>query len=205
MRITARMMASATLAIAIGMPSLLVACHPSAPATLTSAVSGANAAARVYVPPGQKDELYAFLSGGFSGQVSVYGLPSGRLLKVIPVFSQDPQEGWGYDEETKPMLQTSFGFVPWDDAHHPELSQTNGVPNGKWLFINGNNTPRIARIDLGQFKTEEILQIPNSAGNHSSPFTTPDGKYVVAGTRFSVPVPNRDTPSPRSRRRSRAP
>ena len=193
MRISARMMAMATLAVAIGVASLLAACHSSAPATLTSAVSGANAAARVYVPPGQKDEFYAFFSGGFSGQVSVYGLPSGRLLKVIPVFSQDPQEGWGYDEETKPMLQTSFGFVPWDDAHHPELSQTNGVPNGKWLFINGNNTPRIARIDLGQFRTEEILQIPNSAGNHSSPFTTPDGKYVVAGTRFSVPVPNRDT------------
>ncbi len=193
MRISARMMAMATLAVAIGVASLLAACHSNAPATLTSAVSGANAAARVYVPPGQKDEFYAFFSGGFSGQVSVYGLPSGRLLKVIPVFSQDPQEGWGYDEETKPMLQTSFGFVPWDDAHHPELSQTNGVPNGKWLFINGNNTPRIARIDLSQFKTEEILQIPNSAGNHSSPFTTPDGKYVVAGTRFSVPVPNRDT------------
>ena len=193
MRSSARMMVVGSLAIAIGMPSLLVACHSSAPATLASAVSGANAASRVYVPPGQKDEFYAFLSGGFSGQVSVYGLPSGRLLKVIPVFSQDPQEGWGYDEETKPMLQTSFGFVPWDDAHHPELSQTNGVPNGKWLFINGNNTPRIARIDLTQFKTAEILQIPNSAGNHSSPFTTPDGKYVVAGTRFSVPVPNRDT------------
>ena len=193
MRSSARLMAKGTMAIAIGMPSLLAACHSSAPATLAGAVTGADAASRVYVPPGQKDEFYAFFSGGFSGQVSVYGLPSGRLLKVIPVFSQDPQEGWGYDEETKPMLQTSFGFVPWDDAHHPELSQTNGVPNGKWLFINGNNTPRIARIDLSQFKTEEILQIPNSAGNHSSPFTTPDGKYVVAGTRFSVPVPNRDT------------
>jgi len=42
----------------------------------------------VYVPPGQYDEFYAFLSGGFSGQVAVYGLPSGRLLRVIPVFSQ---------------------------------------------------------------------------------------------------------------------
>ena len=193
MRSSARMLGVATAAIGAGVAGILSGCHSSAPATLAGAVTGADAAARVYVPPGQKDEFYAFLSGGFSGQVSVYGLPSGRLLKVIPVFSQDPQEGWGYDEETKPMLQTSFGFVPWDDAHHPELSQTDGVPNGKWLFINGNNTPRIARIDLSQFKTEEILQIPNSAGNHSSPFTTPDGKYVVAGTRFSVPVPNRDT------------
>lgn len=192
MRSSARPSAVALLAAVAATAGVLAGCHSNKP-TLANAVTGAEAAARVYVPPGQKDEFYAFFSGGFSGQVSVYGLPSGRLLKVIPVFSQDPQEGWGYDEETKPMLETSFGFVPWDDAHHPELSQTNGVPNGKWLFINGNNTPRIARIDLSQFKTAEILQIPNSAGNHSSPFTTPDGKYVVAGTRFSVPVPNRDT------------
>ena len=194
MRSRGRRMLAAAVAAAgsAAVAGAIAACHSTTP-TLTSAVTGADAASRVYIAPGQKDEFYAFMSGGFSGQVSVYGLPSGRLLKVIPVFSQDPQEGWGYDEETKPMLQTSFGFVPWDDAHHPELSQTNGVPNGKWLFINGNNTPRIARIDLSEFQTDEILQIPNSAGNHSSPFTTPDGKYVVAGTRFSVPVPNHDT------------
>ena len=46
------------------------------------------------------------------------------------------------------MLKTTFGFMPWDDTHHPELSQTDGVPDGRWLFINGNNTPRVARIDL---------------------------------------------------------
>src|SRR5213595_3198215 len=63
-------------------------------------VSG-DAASRVYVAPGSKDELYAFLSGGFSGQVAVYGLPSARLLKVIPVFSQNPENGWGYTEESK--------------------------------------------------------------------------------------------------------
>jgi nitrous-oxide reductase len=153
-----------------------------------------DAASRVYVAPGQLDEFYAFLSGGFSGQVSVYGLPSGRLLKVIPVFSVDAEKGYGFNEETKPLLQTSFGFVPWDDAHHPELSQTGGVPDGRWLFINGNNTPRIARIDLTTFETAEIIEIPNTGGNHSSPFTTENTEYIVAGTRFSVPFPQQDVP-----------
>jgi nitrous-oxide reductase len=153
-----------------------------------------DAASRVYVPPGSYDEYYAFMSGGYSGQVSVYGLPSGRLLKLIPVFSQFPEDGYGYDAETKPLLETTYGFVPWDDSHHPELSQTDGVPDGRWLFINANNTPRIARIDLSRFETDEILQIPNSAGGHASPFTTPDTKYVVSATRFSVPVPNTDVP-----------
>ncbi len=153
-----------------------------------------NAAKKVYVAPGEYDEFYAFLSGGFNGQIGVYGLPSGRLLKIVPVFAVNPENGWGYSEETKPMLMTSQGFIPWDDTHHPELSQTDGVPDGRWLFINANNTPRIARIDLGTFHTAEIIEIPNSGGNHPSPFTTQNTEYVVAGTRFSVPIPQRDMP-----------
>ncbi len=156
------------------------------------AISRSSAAEKVYVAPGEYDEFYSFMSGGFSGQVSVYGLPSGRLLKVIPVFSVDGEKGYGFNEETKPLLETTHGFVPWDDAHHPELSQTNGKPDGKYLFINGNNTPRVARIDLSTFETAEIIEIPNSGGNHSSPFTTENSEYVVAGTRFSVPVPQKD-------------
>ncbi len=157
-----------------------------------SGALGSDAAAASYVPPGEFDEFYAFISGGFSGQLSVYGLPSGRLFKVIPVFSLDAEKGYGFNEETKPLLNTSFGFVPWDDAHHPELSQTDGETDGRWCFINGNNTPRIARIDLTTFETAEIIEIPNSGGNHSSPFTTENTEYVVAGTRFGVPFPQKD-------------
>src|SRR5688500_7003217 len=157
-------------------------------------VLAGNAASQVYVPPGTHDEYYAFLSGGFNGQVMAYGLPSGRLLKFIPVFSQYPENGYGYSEETKAMLQTTYGSIPWDDTHHPELSQTDGVPDGRWLFINGNNTPRVARVDLKTFETTEILQIPNAAGGHASPFTTPNTKYIISATRFSVPIPNTDVP-----------
>jgi len=157
------------------------------PRNAQDSVSG-DAASRVYVPPGQYDEVYNFVSGGFSGQVSVYGVPSGRLLRVIPVFSVDPEKGWGYSEETKPMLKTSHGFVPWDDQHHLALSQTNGEIDGRWIFANANNTPRVARVDLKTFRTSEIIEIPNSAGNHSSPFITENTEYVVAGTRFSVPL-----------------
>lgn len=154
----------------------------------------ADAARAVYVAPGEHDELYAFLSGGFSGNLTVYGLPSGRLLQQIPVFSQYPEKGYGYNEQTKPMLETSWGFVPWDDSHHPQLSQTNGEADGRWLFINGNNTPRLARIDLTTMETVEILEIPNSAGSHASPFLTENTEYVVSATRFSVPTPQRDMP-----------
>lgn len=160
--------------------------HACKPKTTSSALSN-NAAEKTYVAPGDHDELYTFVSGGFSGQLSVYGLPSGRLFRVIPVFSLDPEKGWGFSEETKPMLETSHGTVPWDDLHHVQLSKTDGEYDGKWVFVNANNTPRIARIDLTTFRTAEILEIPNSAGNHSSPFITENTEYVVAGTRFSVP------------------
>ena len=161
----------------------LNACKPK---NAGDAVSG-DAAAKSYVAPGKYDAFYNFVSGGFSGQLSVYGLPSGRLLRVIPVFSVDPEKGWGYSEETKPMLNTSHGVVPWDDLHHTEMSQTNGEIDGRWIFGNANNTPRVARIDLTTFRTAEIIELPNSAGNHSSPFITENTEYVVAGTRFSVP------------------
>ncbi|MCA6074393.1 Sec-dependent nitrous-oxide reductase [Fulvivirga sedimenti] len=160
-----------------------------------SSKSGAllsSAAEKVYVAPGEQDEFYAFLSGGYSGNLTVYGLPSGRMFKEIPVFSQFPTSGYGYSEETRPMLNTSHGPVPWDDLHHPDISQTNGELDGRWIFVNGNNTPRIARVSLSTFETEEIIEIPNSAGNHSSSFITENTEYVVAGTRFSVPVPQRD-------------
>jgi nitrous-oxide reductase len=153
-----------------------------------------QAALDVYVPPGKYDEFYAFLSGGFNGQINVVGLPSGRLLQIIPVFGVNPEDGYGFSEETKALLMTSYGFVPWDDAHHPELSQTNGVPDGRWLFINGNNTPRVARIDLREFRTVETLEIPHVDGLHPAPFITENSEYIVAGTRFSVPIPQKDMP-----------
>ncbi|WP_299527567.1 Sec-dependent nitrous-oxide reductase [uncultured Lutibacter sp.] len=173
---------------------LLTSCGNNNGKNKSSGALNSSNAEKVYVAPGEHDEFYAFLSGGYSGNVTVYGLPSGRMFKEIPVFSQFPTSGYGYSEETKPMLETSHGFVPWDDSHHPEISLTNGELDGRWLFINGNNTPRIARISLTTFETEEIIEVPNSAGNHSSSFLTENSEYVVAGTRFSVPIPQRDMP-----------
>jgi nitrous-oxide reductase len=153
-----------------------------------------DAAEHTHVAPGEHDDFYAFLSGGYSGQISVVGLPSGRTLRTIPVFSQWAENGYGYTEETKPLLMTSQGFLAWDDSHHSQLSQTDGVTDGRWVFINGNNTPRIARIDLKTFETKEIIEIPNTGGNHASPFTTENSEYLVSATRFSIPYPQQDMP-----------
>ncbi|PNV73627.1 nitrous oxide reductase, partial [Leptospira inadai serovar Lyme] len=168
----------------------LVGCKKGA----ATASLASDAAKRVYVAPGDKDEVYAFLSGGFSGQMSVYGIPSARLFKIIPVFSVFPENGYGYDEETKNMLRTTHGYVPWDDSHHVEASMTDGKQDGRWMFLNANNTPRLARIDLKSFETKEIIEIPNTAGNHASPFATENTEYLMAATRFSVPIPQSSIP-----------
>ena len=105
----------------------MLSCKPQAP---ERAAIG-DAASRVYVAPGEYDEFYNIVSGGFNGQLSIYGIPSGRLIKILPVFSVHPENGWGYSEETKPMLNTSHGFVPWDDLHHVAISTTNGEHDGR--------------------------------------------------------------------------
>jgi len=144
-----------------------------------------SAADEVYVKPGDHDKYYAFLSGGHSGQVYVYGLPSGRLLNEIPVFSPYARTGYGFDEETKKML----GGYTWGDAHHPSLSETKGDYDGRWLFINDMPHSRIARISLSSFLTEEITPaIPNLSGTHSA-LVTPNTEYVLTASRFSVPMP----------------
>ncbi len=178
------------LVLAASAALTFTSCKPKGPAE----VSMGDAASKVYVAPGKHDEFYDIVSGGFNGQIGVYGIPSGRLLKILPVFSVFPENGYGYSEETKPMLNTSHGFVPWDDLHHIALSTTKGEHDGRWAFANGNNTPRVARISFKSFRTEEILEIPNSGGNHSSPFITENTEYLVAGTRFSVPMGNKDVP-----------
>ncbi len=163
-------------------------CAPSAPkgAKRKAAVSDTAAAAmKVYVAPGDLDDYYLFASGGHSGQVYVFGLPSGRHISTIPVFTPYPATGYGFDDDSKKML----GELTWGDAHHPALSETNGDYDGRWLFINDMNA-RIARIDLRDFKTKQILgPIPNVSGNHASSFVTPNTEYAVMGSRFSIPIP----------------
>ena len=164
-------------------------CAPSAPKAGKAA--GANtsdiavAAQKTYVAPGDLDEYYLFSSGGHSGQVYVYGVPSMRHLSTIPVFTPYPGTGYGFDDDSKKML----GNLTWGDAHHPALSETKGDYDGRWLFINDMNG-RVARIDLRDFKTKKIVgPVPNVSGNHGSAFVTPNSEYSMMSSRFSIPIP----------------
>ena len=185
LRILNRRRLTTLLGVAAVFAFVVAACQKSG-TTDRPGVPG-DAAERVYVAPGEYDGYYAFLSGGHSGQVYVYGLPSGRHLMTVPVFTPESASGWGYDEDSKAMM----GGITWGDAHHPALSETNGDYDGRWLFINDMPHGRMARIDLDVFKTRQILgPLPNISANHASTFVTENTEYTFAASRFSAPVPN---------------
>ena len=166
-----------------------ISCGPQPPSrgrgAATSGSDVADAALATYVAPGDLDEYYLFYSGGHSGQVFVSGIPSMRHIATIPVFTPYPGTGYGFDDETREML----GDYSWGDSHHPGFSETDGEYDGRWLFINDNANGRMARIDLGDFKTKQILKIPNISANHGSSFITPNSEYATMSTRMSVPFP----------------
>lgn len=191
-RRTTRIAAAAAVVAVVGWVATGIGRQPTAPGERAMATSDVHAAAlRTYVKPGDLDDYYLFYSGGHSGQVYVAGVPSMRHIVTIPVFTPYPATGYGFDEESKALL----GEYTWGDVHHPAISKTNGDYDGRWLFVNDNANNRIARIDLRDFKTKQILgPIPNTMGNHGSSMVTNDTEYALVATRFSVPVPQRYEP-----------
>lgn len=164
----------------------LAGCGPRGTQSRNAQIADVATASRTtYVAPGQQDEFYLFYSGGHSGQVYVAGVPSMRHISTIPVFAPYPATGYGFDEDSRRLL----GGFTWGDVHHPAPSRTNGDYDGRWLFANDNANNRVARIDLRDFKTKQIISIPNSSGNHGSSFTTVNTEYALVASRFSIPFP----------------
>jgi nitrous-oxide reductase len=153
----------------------------------------ARAALKTYVPGGKFDEYFIFASGGHSGQMLVIGVPSMRLLKVIPVFTPDAWQGYGYGTDVGDAILEG-GFDPeksnpvyWGDTHHPALSETGGDYDGRWLYINDRANGRIAMIDLRDFKTKQIYDVPNMQTSHGGCFVTPDSQYVHISSMTPMP------------------
>jgi nitrous-oxide reductase len=149
------------------------------------------AAVKTYVPSGRQDDYVIFASGGHSGQVLVIGVPSMRLLKVIGVFTPEPWQGWGYNDETRAVLAAGNpnGFeVSWADTHHPALSETGGEYDGQFLFIGDKAHARIAVIDLRDFETKQLVKNPITYSDHGAAFVTPDTDYVIEASQYAMPL-----------------
>ncbi|MBL0216179.1 MAG: Sec-dependent nitrous-oxide reductase [Myxococcales bacterium] len=149
-----------------------------------------NAALKTYTPSGRMDEYLTFASGGHGGQVIVIGVPSMRILKYIAVFTPEPWQGYGFDDQTKSVLAGGKRFakdLTWADTHHPALSETGGDYDGQFLFINDKANARIAVIDLKDFTTKQIVTSELIGGDHGAAFVTPNTDYVIETTQYPVP------------------
>src|SRR5262245_29637000 len=146
------------------------------------------AAEKVYVAPGELDKYYGFLSGGQSGSVFVVGIPSGRLIREIPVFEPRAAYGYAMNRHDPRRLELEATGGAWGDTHHPVLSETDGVPDGKYLWINDLANGRLARVRLDHFEADRIVKIPNLQGAHGIAVVSPDTKYIVVNGEFEQPT-----------------
>jgi nitrous-oxide reductase len=150
-------------------------------------------AAKTYNPTGGRDEFIVFSSGGQSGQVIVYGVPSMRILKYIAVFTPEPWQGYGYDEDSLKVLRQGNirgREINWGDTHHPGLSETDGKYDGKWLVINDKANPRLAVIDLLDFETKQIVVNPLFKSAHGGAFFTQNSEYIIEAAQYAAPFDN---------------
>jgi nitrous-oxide reductase len=152
------------------------------------------AAAKTYVPTGMRDDFVVFSSGGQSGQVIVYGIPSMRILKYIGVFTPEPWQGYGFDQSSKAVLdqgKIDGKTIAWGDTHHPAISETDGKYDGQFLFINDKANPRLAVIDLRDFETKQIVVNPIFKSEHGGTFVTPNTDYIIEAAQYATPLENK--------------
>jgi len=150
-----------------------------------------TAALKTYTPTGKFDEYLVFASGGHGGQVEVIGVPSMRILKYIAVFTPEPWQGYGFDDQTKSVLaggQRGGKDLTWADTHHPALSEQGGDYDGKYLFIGDKANARMAVIDLADFATKQIVTSDLIGSDHGAAFVTPDTDYVIETTQYATPL-----------------
>ena len=153
-----------------------------------------EAAIKTYTPSGKHDPLIMFSSGGHAGNVLVIGIPSMRVIKVIPVFSPDSWAGYGSGSKDTGDLMRSGRNLTWGDVHHPALSETNGSYDGEYLFVNDKANARVAVIDLKDFTTKQIINNPLFVNNHGGTFVPPNTEWVVETSQFNTPLGNAYAP-----------
>ncbi|MCW8838555.1 MAG: cytochrome C, partial [Thiovulaceae bacterium] len=150
-------------------------------------------AAKTYTPTGGRNEFIVFSSGGQSGQVIVYGVPTMRILKYIAVFTPEPWQGYGYDVDSLKILRQGNirgREINWGDTHHPAISEIDGKYDGRWLAINDKANPRIAIIDLHDFETKQIVSNKVFKSAHGGAFFTPNSEYILDAAQYAAPFDN---------------
>lgn len=150
-----------------------------------------SAALKTYTPTGGRDEFMLFASGGHGGNLIVIGVPSMRILKYIGVFTPEPWQGYGFDAETRGVIEAGNPEgvdLSWGDMHHPAMSETNGDYDGEYIFVNDKANARMAVVDLKDFMTKQIVSSELIHSDHGGSFVTPNTEYLIETSQLATPL-----------------
>ncbi len=153
------------------------------------------AATKTFMPRGGRDEYFGFIGSGNSGTMIVYGLPSMRIYKYVGVFSPEPWQGYGFDDESTLMLKKGSlnnTLLKYGDMRFPALSETNGLYNGKYLFYSDGANSRIALLGLDDFETKQVLMHPLFISAFPGVAVSQNTEFVFQTTEFPTPWDHRE-------------
>jgi len=119
-----------------------------------------------------------------------------RIYKYVGVFSPEPWQGYGYDDESMLMLKKGSSdnrINTYGDMRYPALSETDGKYNGKYLFYSDGANSRIALLGLDDFETKQVLQHPLFINCYPGVAVTQNNDYVIQSSQYPAPWDNKST------------
>ena len=147
-------------------------------------------AVKTFMPRGGRDEYFSFVGTGNAGSMIVYGIPSMRIYKYVGVFSPEPWQGYGFDDESMLLLKKGSSdnrINTYGDMRFPALSETNGKYDGKYLFYSDGANSRISLTGLDDFETKQVVQHPLFINCFAGVAVTPNTEYIIQTSQYPAP------------------
>lgn len=143
------------------------------------------AAVKTFVPTGGRDTHVGLFGTGTSGLVAIFAMPSMRILKYAGVFTPEPWQGYGYDDNSKALLLGSRRediSYTYGDMGLPIVSLTDGKQDGRDAFFVDAANARVALMALDDYETKQVLVNPIFRGSYPTLTPTANTEYVVQVT-----------------------
>ena len=148
------------------------------------------AAVKTFMPRGGRDEYFSIVGTGNSGTMIVYGIPSMRIYKYVGVFSPEPWQGYGFDDESSLVLKKSSidnRISTYGDMRFPAFSEKDGNYDGHFAFFSDGANSRIALMGLDDFETKQVLSNPLFISTYPGVAVTQNTEYVIQSSQYPAP------------------
>ncbi len=148
------------------------------------------AAVKTFMPRGGRDEYFSIVGTGNSGTMIVYGIPSMRIYKYVGVFTPEPWQGYGFDDESSLMLKKSSldnRISTYGDMRFPAFSEKGGNYDGHFAFFSDGANSRIALMGLDDFETKQVLSNPLYLSTYPGVAVTQNTEYVIQSSQYPAP------------------